>query len=66
MRFEATITAYDVMDQVMVAYTLRERPDNPEAPTLIVLRGVSTVRGEGQSDPREWLSDALVAALETL
>lgn len=66
MRYEATITAYDVMDTVTVAYTLRERPDNPEEPTRTVLRGVTSVQGEGQPDPRVWLSDALLSALETL
>jgi hypothetical protein len=66
MRYDATISAYDCMDQVTVAYTIRERPDNPEEPTVTVLRGVTTVPGEGQPDPARWLADALVAALETL
>ncbi len=66
MRYEATITAYDCMDQIMVVYTLRERPDNPEEGTVTTLRGVTQVPGEGQLDPRVWLSDALLAALETL
>ena len=66
MRYEATITAYDCLDKVTVAYTLRERPDNPEEPTLTVLRGSQTVQGEGQSEPARWLLDALVAAIETL
>jgi hypothetical protein len=66
MQFIATITAYDSLDHVTVAYTLRERPDNPEESTLTTLRGSTTVRGEGQQDPRVWLSDALLAALETL
>ena len=66
MRYEATITAYDMLDQVTVAYTLRERPDNPELPCQTVLRGTTSVRGEGQPDPKVWLADALLTALETL
>jgi len=66
MQYIATITAYDALDKVMVAYTLRERPDNPEEATTTTLRGTTTVQGEGQQDPRVWLSDALLAALETL
>lgn len=66
MRYEARLTAYDCLDQIMVAYTLQERPDNPEAPSVTVLRGSQLVPGEGQQEPARWLSDALVAALETL
>lgn len=66
MRYEASLTAYDCIDKVMVSYSLRLRSDNPEEPWETVLRESLLVRGVGQSEPSRWLIDVLVAALETL
>ena len=66
MRYEARVTAYDVMDKIMVALVVLEASDIPQVSTKVVLRTVTTVQGEGESDPSSWARDALVAALETL
>lgn len=66
MRYEARVTAYDVLDQVCVALVVLETLDYPEFSTQVVLRSVTTVQGEGEPDPSAWARDALVALLETL
>jgi len=66
MRYEARITAYDMLDQITVALVVLETQDYPEFSTQVVLRTVTTVPGEGESDPSEWAKSALIAALESL
>lgn len=66
MRYEARVTAYDVMDKVMIALVVLEASDVPQASQQVVLRSTTTVQGEGESDPSQWARDALVAALEAL
>ncbi len=60
------MNAYDVMDQVQIVVRVAETSDFPEASqeweTLVVAR----VQGAGVTDRREWVQDALVAALEAL
>lgn len=65
-RIEARLTAYDVLDKVQVVVRLTGHTDreNPEEEWETV---VSTrIQGEGETRGREWLQDALVAALEAL
>lgn len=66
MRYEARVTAYDVMDRVCIALVVLEASDIPQVSTQVVLRRVTTVQGEGESDPLAWARDALVAMLEDL
>jgi hypothetical protein len=66
MRYEARLSAYDVMDQVHVGCNVRATEGELWAPAVEVLLVTTTIRGEGISDPREWLRDALIALLETL
>lgn len=66
MRYEARVTAYDMLDQVTVALVVLEASDIPQVSTKVVLRSTTTVRGTGEEDPRQWAIDALVAALESL
>lgn len=66
MRYEARVTAYDMLDQVAIALVVLEAGDQPQISTRVVLRSMTTVRGTGGSDPSEWARDALVAILETL
>jgi len=66
MRYEARVTAYDVMDRVMVAVVVLEAGDIPQVSQQAVLTSTTTVQGSGESDPREWARDALIAALESL
>lgn len=66
MRYEARITAFDLLDQVHVALVVVDtsRPAEEGARTVLTL--VDTLQGEGVSDPREWTRDALVSLLEAL
>lgn len=66
MRYEARVTAFDMLDQVHVALVVLEAGTEPQATQQVVLRSMTTVRGEGEPDPSEWARDALVAILETL
>lgn len=66
MRYEARVTAFDVMDQVHVAVALYRTGQGTEEPTVLVGTRVTAVPGTGESDPWQWATDALVAALENL
>jgi len=65
MRYEARITAYDMLDQVVIAAVVLEAAGTPQASTAVVWRHLETMRGTGELDPRQWLRDILVAALES-
>lgn len=66
MRYEARVTAFDVLDKVHVAVALYEASDIPQASTRLVGTRVSAAPGTGESDPWQWARDALVQALENL
>lgn len=66
MRYEARLTAYDMLDQVHIVLAIYG-PDLPGSVTTeMVAQRETTVRGEGESDPLQWARDALVAMLEVL
>lgn len=62
----ATLHAYDAISTVTTHAVVRAFPDDPEAPSHIVFECTTTVPGTGETDPRLWLQDALVAMLERL
>lgn len=66
MRYEMRLTAYDMLDSVVCSLVLlsTEQPDPIRWET--VLSTATTIQGTGESDPREWARDALVATLEAL
>jgi len=66
MYYIATAHAYDVMDTVTVTAEVRSVPGTGETPTACVLRATTTLSGVGETDPREWLVDVLVALLESI
>lgn len=66
MRYEARVTAFDVLDMVHVAVALYRTGNSTEGPTLLVGTRVSVAQGIGESDPWQWARDALVQALENL
>lgn len=66
MRYELRMNAYDMMDQVAIALVIIGTNMDGDNAIEKVLTRASTVRGTGESDPREWAIGALVAALETL
>lgn len=66
MRYEARVTAFDVLDKVHVAVAIYEADQVPQGSSRLVATRVTAVQGTGESDPFLWTRDALVAALETL
>lgn len=66
MRYEARVTAFDVLDRVHVALVILEAEEIPQTSQRTVVTRVTTVPGEGESDPIRWARDALLAMVETL
>ena len=66
MRYEARVTAYDVLHQVQVTLVVYSNDGAEEGHYSPVLTLSDTFAGEGEGDPREWARDALVALLERL
>lgn len=66
MRYEARVTAFDVLDKVHVSVAIyRDDPDTLGT-SLLVGTTVSVAPGTGESEPYQWARDALVQALESL
>lgn len=65
-RFIGQAVMYDCLDQVKVIISIREELDHADAPTEWEHFASTTIRGEGVTDRRAWLQDALIAALEAL
>lgn len=66
MRYEARVSAYDVLDQVWVGLSLSSQEDQVSTHPEIVLHISTQIEGTGESDPREWARDALIGLLEAL
>lgn len=66
MRYEAHVSAYDVMDQVTIGCIVRGQQSVAEGHPIVLLSIATEIAGEGISDPREWLRDALIGILEAL
>lgn len=62
----ASIAAYDVLDQVVVAATVMTYEGFSEEDACSILRTSVQVRGAGVETDHQWLRDALVALAETL
>lgn len=65
MLTNATISAYDVMGDIIAAAKVRQQ-DGPEEPWETVLLVVTPITSVGETEPREWLRDCLVGLLESL
>lgn len=63
MQTIATVQIYDVMDQVHISLQVRQQ-ENDVSPWETVMLEVGTYPGTGESEPREWLRDSLVALIE--
>lgn len=64
MKFITSIHAFDVLENVAIKALVREYPDYDEGPSEVVLSVVTSIRSEGELDPREWLRSVLIALLE--
>jgi hypothetical protein len=61
----ATISAYDMFGEIFVAVTVRDHDLTGEAGREPELRCSTTVRSTGESEPLEWLQQALLGLLES-
>lgn len=66
MRYEARVTAYDVMHQVQVTLVVYSNDGAEEGHYSPVLSITDTIEGQGEGDAREWARDALLAIMERL
>lgn len=62
----ATIDAYDVMGRVFVTALVRTAPGEEERGSTVELHASTTLDGVGETNPRDWLVDALTGLLESL
>lgn len=64
--YYATLYAYDVMDRVQITAQVRSTSPGPEGTIETRFHSATTIPSVGETDPREWLRDVLVGALEDL
>lgn len=66
MRYEARVVAYDMLTEVVVtAYVVDTSVPDEERPAN-QYRWSTSIAGEGEADPAQWLQGALVGLLELL
>jgi len=63
MRYTASIYINDVMDQVVLSVKVIGS-DGWSDRSDLSLEFVTQIRGVGETDPHEWLRDALIALVE--
>lgn len=66
MWYSATINAYDVLGDVWITVVVREAVPGPTTEQVALFQRHVQFQGTGESDPAQWLQDALVALAETL
>lgn len=66
MWLSTSLNAYDVMGNVHISCVVRGLSDGPLQSFETLLECAATIDGTGETDPREWLKDALIGLLETL
>jgi hypothetical protein len=66
MRYELRLTAYDMMEDVLVSVELFERGDKPKDPTERVLGTSVQFRGTGSTEATAWIRTALERLLQDL
>lgn len=60
------MNAYDFLDRVQVTVSVREMDTALDHGAPWIPLVVTAVQGSGITDRREWVQDALIAALESL
>jgi len=66
MHYIASAHAYDVLDTVQITVLVQATEGTGETRLSTALRATTTVEGVGETDPRLWLTDVLVALIEAL
>lgn len=59
MRYELRITAYDMFDLVNVSVHLERTHGPSDAASETALHMITTARGKGLTEPREWVNEVL-------
>lgn len=57
MRYELRITAYDVMDLVHISCHLQETHGPSDTASSTALHMITTTRGKGLTEPREYVNE---------
>jgi hypothetical protein len=63
MRYELRLTAYDMLDLVHIVCHLEETGGPSDAASGTALHMVTTARGKGFTEPREWINEVLRTCL---
>ena len=66
MRYELRLTAYDVLEDVLVSAVVYEKPDDDQKPTERVWATSVQFRGRGTAEATEWTREALLGLLRAL
>jgi len=66
MYLMATLNTFDCIDRVHMGVTVRALTDGPDGAWETVFRCSTTIPGEGETDPRQWIKDSLIGMLEAL
>ena len=67
MQRTCTVTAYDLLDTVVITASIKDWDQTSVPPTHYEeLSCAATFPSVGADDPAEWLKDALVALIESL
>lgn len=66
MRYEAEFHAFDMLDQIHLTVRVWGADGALVQERQVAYQVTDTIPGQGESDPREWLKDALVAMLEAI
>lgn len=66
MRYELRVTAYDLMDMILVSVTLEETTKDDPPRRRIVLSEATYVQGRGESDPSAWVRSVVQALAQNL
>lgn len=67
MKYTASMHIYDALSTVQYAVTVTSWPeDTSSSRPEVVLSRSGSIQGVGETDPAHWLSEAMVAVLESL
>lgn len=66
MRYELRVTAFDMLDQIHIAASLYDKPDELGAPSARVWARTATTRSRGISEATEWIREVLDTLGEAL
>lgn len=67
MHRTCTVTAYDLLDTIVVTVSIKDWDATlPEVGSYEEYAATATISSTGESEPVEWLQQALLGLLETL